>query len=165
MELMNLSATFLDHFETLEDPRLDNHNLIHNFTDILVITILGTICGADGWTEIYEFAIAKYDWLKTFLSLSHGIPSHDTFGHVFSVIDPDKFESCFYAWIESLDIDTNNEIIAIDGKSLRGSGNKRKNKNVLHLVSAWAVNNRIMLGQPQFGVRRPKIGTVNASKS
>jgi len=144
---MNLSNTFLGHFEALDDPRLDNHNLRHNLTDILVITILGTICGADGWTEINEFAIAKYDWLKTFLPLPHGIPSHDTFGRVFSLIAPDKFESCFCAWIESLEIDTNNEIIAIDGKTLRGSGNKRKNHKALHLVSAWAVNNRIMLGQ------------------
>ena len=87
---MNLSSTFLEHFEPLEDPRLDNHNLRHELTDILVITILGTICGADGWTEIYEFALAKQDCLKTFLSLPNGIPSHDTFGRVFSLIDPDN---------------------------------------------------------------------------
>jgi predicted transposase YbfD/YdcC len=144
---MDLSDTFLDHFEALEDPRLNNHNLRHNLTDILVITILGTICGADGWIEINEFAVAKEDWLKTFLPLPHGIPSHDTFGRVFSLIDPDKFECCFYAWIESLGIDTNNEIIAIDGKTLRGSGNKRKNNKPLHMVSAWAAHNRVMLGQ------------------
>ena len=143
----NLSHTFLGHFEALEDPRLDNHNLRHNLTDILVITILGTICGADTWTEINEFGVAKYEWLKTFLALPNGIPSHDTFGRVFSLIDPDKFEACFCAWIESLEIDTNNEIIAIDGKTLRGSGNKRKNEKSLHLVSAWAVNNRLMLCQ------------------
>ena len=87
---MNLSSTFLSHFEALEDPRLDNHNLIHNFTDILVITILGTICGADGWAEIEQFGIAKYQWLKTFLPLPHGIPSHDTFGRVFAALDPQK---------------------------------------------------------------------------
>lgn len=144
---MNLSSTFLEHFEPLEDPRLDNHNLRHELTDILVITILGTICGADGWTDIHEFALAKYDWLKTFLSLPNGIPSHDTFGRVFSLIAPDKFEACFYAWIDSLDIDTEGEIIAIDGKSLRGSANKRKNHKLLHMVSAWAVNNQILLGQ------------------
>jgi predicted transposase YbfD/YdcC len=144
----NLSHTFLGHFEALEDPRLDNHhNLRHNLTDILVITILGTICGADTWTEINEFGVAKHEWLKTFLALPNGIPSHDTFGRVFSLINPDKFEACFCAWIESLEIDTNNEIIAIDGKTLRGSGNKRKNEKSLHLVSAWAVNNRLMLCQ------------------
>jgi predicted transposase YbfD/YdcC len=85
--------------------------------------------------------------LATFLPLPHGIPSHDTFGRVFALMNPNKFQTCFCAWIESLEIDTNNEIIAIDGKSLRGSANKRKNEKLLHLVSAWAVNNRVMLGQ------------------
>ncbi len=144
---MNLSHTFLKHFEPLEDPRPTTHNLRHNLTDILVITILATLCGADTWTEIAEFGEAKEEWLKTFLPLPHGIPSHDTFGRVFALMDPLKFESCFCAWIESLEIDTNNEIIAIDGKSLRGSGNKRRKEKLLHLVSAWAVNNRVMLGQ------------------
>ena len=144
---MNLSHTFLKHFDSLEDPRLTTHNLRHNLTDILVITILATICGADGWTEITEFGDAKEEWLKTFLSLPHGIPSHDTFGRVFALMNPQKFDACFSSWIKSLEVDTNNEIIAIDGKSLRGSGNKRKNEKILHLVSAWAVNNRVMLGQ------------------
>jgi predicted transposase YbfD/YdcC len=144
---MNLSHTFLKHFEPLEDPRPTTHNFRHNLTDILVITILATICGADTWTEIAEFGAAKEEWLKTFLPLPHGIPSHDTFGRVFALMNPLKFEACFCAWIESLEIDTNNEIIAIDGKSLRGSANKRKNEKILHLVSAWAVNNRVMLGQ------------------
>lgn len=157
---MNLSSTFLEHFENLEDPRRDNHNLLHNFTDIFVITILGTICGADSWTEIYEFALAKHDWLKTFLSLPNGIPSHDTFGRVFSLINPNKFESCFYAWIDSLDIDMDKEIIAIDGKSLRGSANKRKNHKILHLVSAWAVNNRILLGQVKTSEKSNEIEAI-----
>jgi predicted transposase YbfD/YdcC len=145
--MMNLSATFLDHFLELEDPRLSNHNLRHNLTDILVITILGTICGADTWTEINEFAVAKHEWLRTFLTLPNGIPSHDTFGRVFALIDPAQFEACFYEWIDSLEIDTHQEIIAIDGKTLRGSGNRRKGEKALHLVSAWAVENRLMLGQ------------------
>lgn len=157
---MNLSSTFLEHFAILEDPRRDNHNLRHELTDILVITILGTICGADGWTEIYEFALAKEDWLKTFLSLPNGIPSHDTFGRVFSLINPDKFEACFYAWIDSLDIDTDKEIIAIDGKSLRGSANKRKNHKILHLVSAWAVNNRLLLGQVKTAEKSNEIEAI-----
>jgi hypothetical protein len=95
---MNLSDTFLDYFKALEDPRLDNHNRRHELIDILVITILATICGADTWTEINEFGITKYDWLKTFLHLPNGIPSHDTFGRIFSLIDPRKFEACL-DWI------------------------------------------------------------------
>ena len=94
---MNLSHTFLHYFEGLEDPRLNNHNLRHNLVDILVITILATICGADTWTEINEFGTAKHEWLETFLELPNGIPSHDTFSRVFSLIDPQKFEACFYS--------------------------------------------------------------------
>lgn len=157
---MNLSDSFLKHFEPLEDPRLDNHNKRHELTDILVITILGTICGADSWAEICEFAVAKYDWLKTFLSLPNGIPSHDTFGRVFSLISPDKFEGCFYSWIDSLDINMDKEIIAIDGKSLRGSANKRKGQKPLHLVSAWAVNNSVLLGQVKTSERSNEIEAI-----
>ncbi len=144
---MELADTFFEHFAILEDPRTENHNLLHPFHDILVIAILGTICGADGWTEICEFAEAKLDWLKTFLSLPHGIPSHDTFGRIFSLLDSDVFEACFLAWIESLSIDLQNEIISIDGKSLRGSHDKRKAVKMLHMVSAWASKNKILLGQ------------------
>ena len=87
---MNLSHTFLNHFEFLDDPRQDNHNRRHNLIDILVMTILGTICGADTWIEIQEFACSKYDWLKTFLELPNGVPSHDTFGRVFALLDPNQ---------------------------------------------------------------------------
>lgn len=144
---MHLSETFLRHFEAVEDPRMDNHNRRHNFHDILVITILGAICGADTWTEICDFAEAKIDWLRTFLELPNEIPSHDTFGRVFALIDPHEFEECFCAWIASLTIDVTKEIIAIDGKTLRGSHNRKKGLKPLHLVSAWAVRNRLTLGQ------------------
>lgn len=144
---MNLTDTIISHFVDLEDPREDNHNRRHNFHDILVITILATICGADGWTEICEFAEAKIDWLKTFLELPNGIPSHDTFGRVFSLLDSDKFETCFCNWINSLQIDVDNEIISLDGKTLRGSHDRKKGRKPLHLVSAWASNNKLLLGQ------------------
>ncbi len=144
---MNLSETFLCHFKSLEDPRMDNHNRRHNFHAILVITLLGAICGADTWSDICEFAEAKIEWLQTFLDLPNGVPSHDTFSRVFSLIDPHEFEECFCDWISSLSIDVSKEIIAIDGKTLRGSHNRKKGIKPLHLVSAWAVKNRITLGQ------------------
>ena len=90
-----LSSTFLRHFKALEDPRVDNHNRRHEMIDILVITILANICGADNWYEICEFAEAKYKFLKKFLKLPNAIPSHDTFARVFSLIDPKGFEKCF----------------------------------------------------------------------
>lgn len=144
---MSLSENFLQHFEAVKDPRIDNHNKQHDFSDILVMTILGTICGADTWTEICEFSEAKHDWLKTFLKLPNGIPSHDTFGRVFSLINAETFEQCFCEWVASLEVDLSKEIIAIDGKTLRGAHNRRKGLKALHLVSAWAVSHRLMLGQ------------------
>ncbi len=83
---MDLTEMFLSHFDALEDPREDSHKVLHRFHDILVIAILGTICGADGWTEICQFAEAKIEWLETFLELPNGIPSHDTFGRIFSLL-------------------------------------------------------------------------------
>lgn len=157
---MHLSETFLHHFEAVDDPRMDTHNRRHNFHDILMITILGAICGADTWTEICEFAEAKFDWLKTFLELPHGIPSHDTFGRVFSLINPREFEECFRQWIASLAVDISKEIIAIDGKTLRGSHNRKKGLKPLHLVSAWAVNNRIMLGQVKTDEKSNEIEAI-----
>jgi predicted transposase YbfD/YdcC len=157
---MNLSSTFLTYFEGLEDPRLNNHNLRHQLIDILVITILATICGADTWTEIHEFGVSKKDWLRTFLELPNGIPSHDTFGRVFSLIDPKKFEECFYSWIASLKIDIDQEVIAIDGKTLRSSGNRRKKDKALHLVSAWATKNRLMLAQVKTEEKSNEIEAV-----
>ena len=97
--------------------------------------------------EIEQFALAKQEWLNAFLELPHGIPSHDTLGRVFSLIKPSAFERCFLKWIRSLSIDVKNEIIALDGKSVRGSGNRNQNDPMLHLVSAWAAKNRLMLAQ------------------
>jgi predicted transposase YbfD/YdcC len=157
---MDLASTFFPHFEQLEDPRIDTHKLLHHFHDILAIAILGTICGADGWTEICEFAEAKLEWLETFLKLPNGIPSHDTFGRIFSLLDSDKFEECFLAWIKSLSIDLQNEIISIDGKSLRGSHNKKKEVKMLHVVSAWASKNRILLGQIKTAEKSNEITAI-----
>lgn len=144
---MELSETFLAHFSNLEDPRIDNHNKRHNLEDVLAITILGVICGADNWVEISEFGVCKSDWLETFLSLPNGIPSHDTFSRIFSLLDPKLFEECFHSWISSLPISTEGEVIAIDGKTMRGSGHRKSGKRPLHMVSAWASNQRILLGQ------------------
>lgn len=143
-----LSSSFLHHFDTLEDPRLTtHHNKRHALMDILVLVLLGTICGADSWVEICAFGASKHGWLKTFLSLPHGIPSHDTLGRVFSLIDPHHFERCFKSWTQTLQVDLDRQVIALDGKTLRGSGNKRQGQKALHLVSAWACAQRLMLGQ------------------
>lgn len=159
-QAMNLADTFMQHFEAISDPRIHNHNYRHHLSDILVITILGCICGADTWEELSEFAEAKEDWFKTFLKLPHGIPSHDTFGRVFSLINPEVFEACFFEWIQSLSVDINKEIIAIDGKTLRGSHNRNKGQKALHLVSAWAAKNRLLLGQVKTEEKSNEIEAV-----
>ena len=144
---MILAGTFFDHFSSIKDPRIHNHNLRHNIFDVLVITVLATICGADGWVEIERFGKAKQEWLSSFLELPNGVPSHDTFGRIFSILAPKEFEKCFNSWLKSLNIDLKKEIIALDGKTVRGSGNKRQQEPPLHLVSAWAAKNRLMLAQ------------------
>jgi predicted transposase YbfD/YdcC len=158
---MKLEGTFLDHFSNLDDSRLRSHrNFRHNLGDILIITILATICGADGWKEIVEFAQAKESWLKTFLALPHGIPAHDTFERVFALLDPIRFEACFNRLIGSLTIDLKKEIIALDGKTLRGSGNKRQKQPAIHLVSAWATKNRLMLAQIKTEAKSNEITAI-----
>jgi predicted transposase YbfD/YdcC len=143
---MTLSSTFLEPFSALEDPRRLGHNHLHQLNDILAIAILATICGADNWVEMEEFALSKEDWLSTFLRLPNGIPSHDTFARVFAALDAQSFERCFIAWVKSIRF-PGRDVIAIDGKTSCASHNKHKGINALHMVSAWAVDNRLCLGQ------------------
>lgn len=158
---MKLENTFLEHFSALKDPRCKTHrNFRHHFTDLLVMTILATICGADGWVEIYAFGLAKESWLRTFLELPHGIPSADTFARVFARLDPVAFEACFAQWIASLAIDLTKEIIALDGKTVRGSGNKTQGHPAIHLVSAWATQNRLMLAQVKTAEKSNEITAI-----
>jgi len=133
-------------FDELEDPRLDRTKL-HRLSDILTITLCGVICGADSWTEIELFGQSKIEWLRTFLELPNGIPSHDTFGRVFSRLDPEQLEHCFQNWMQALAQATGGQLVAIDGKTLRGSFDKAGGKAAIHMVSAWCEANRLVLGQ------------------
>ena len=134
------------YFDDLPDPRIDRQKR-HELTDMLTIAICAVICGADGWVEIEQFGQAKADWFKTFLGLPHGIASHDTFGRVFAALDPVAFEGCFMSWIKSLCEDTAGDIVAIDGKTLRRSFDHAAGKTALHMVSAWAADSGLTLGQ------------------
>lgn len=143
---MPLSPDFLSYFSDLDDPRMPDRNHRHRLDDIFAITILATICGADNWVEIAEFALSRVDWLREFLELPHGIPSHDTFGRVFSLLDASVFEECFTGWAHSLPVLTEGqlrrEVIAIDGKTSRGSHNRRKVKT----RSTSSVRGRVIRG-------------------
>lgn len=112
--MTTLKGAFVEHFSVIEDPRIDRKKL-HNFQDILVITLCAVICGADTWENIANFGRAKYDWFKTFLELPNGIPSHDTLCRVFSLIDPLQFENCFIEWMRACVELCAGSIVPIDG--------------------------------------------------
>jgi predicted transposase YbfD/YdcC len=141
------TQSILDYFAELPDPRRDNENKRHQLIDIIAISILATICGAEHFTEMEEFGKANEDFLQTFLALPHGIPSHDTFGDVFARLDTAAFKQCFISWVEAIRTATAGEVIAIDGKTMRRSHNRSRGKGAIHLVSAWATRNRLSLGQ------------------
>jgi predicted transposase YbfD/YdcC len=134
-----------EHFENLSDPRRDNKR--HKLIDIITIAICGVICGADGFGQIAEFGRSKFAWLNEFLALPHGIPSADTFERVFARIDPNEFRNCFVEWIKAIHQLTQGEIIPIDGKTLRRSHDRSNGKSAIHMVSAWACTNGIVIGQ------------------
>jgi hypothetical protein len=138
------STAILAYFDELNDPRVSRSRR-HTLEDILVISICAVICGADGWTDVEAFGKAKREWFKTFLEIPHGIPSHDTFGRVFARLDPEQFKTCFARWIEAVRTRIPGEIVAIDGKVSRRSYDRAAGLGPLHTVSAWALENRLVL--------------------
>lgn len=134
------------HFGSITDPRIERTKK-HKLIDILTITICGVICGADGWVDIAMFGEAKKEWFEGFLELPNGIASHDTFGDVFSRIDPDEFRECFLEWVKAVEELTKGQLVAIDGKTVRRSHDRSAGKNAIHMVSAWSSANGLVLGQ------------------
>ena len=141
-------VSLVEHFEDLEDFRVERTK-IHQLSDIIVIAVCAVICGADTWVEIEEFGHAKRDWLEALLGIPNGIPSHDTFGRVFAMLDAEEFEACFVKWVQHLHELTQGQLLAIDGKTVRRSHDRRQKKGPLHLVSAWATRSRLVLGQTE----------------
>ena len=146
MPALNPLQQFASHFENLTDPRLERTRR-HALKDILVIALCAMIANANTWVDIANFGIAKLDLLRRFLELPNGIPSHDTFGRVFRRLDPAALLICLKNWLGDLRAKLAGEHIAIDGKTLRGSHDGDKRPNALHLVSAWATEARLFLGQ------------------
>lgn len=133
-------------FAELEDPRVQA-SCDHQLLDILAITILAVTCGADDWTDLETFGRLRYDWLKTFLKLPNGIPSHDTFRRVLGLLDQQQFAACLFRWTQSIHEATGGKLLAIDGKSLRRSFARKSGKAMLHLVTAWASESGLTLAQ------------------
>jgi predicted transposase YbfD/YdcC len=155
-----LSESFLSHFSVIKDPRMKNHNYLHEFMDIIVITLLAVICGANDFVEVAEFGKRKYEWLKTFLNLPYGIPSHDTFNRVFCLINPQEFEACFLSWVKTIAKKIGGEVISIDGKQLRRSQDKRHGHPAITIVSAWANANQLVLGQVKVDDKSNEITAI-----
>ncbi len=148
------------HFSGLNDPRI-KRNKKHLLSDIVILTIIAVLCGAESWDSIELFGKTKVDFLKTFLKLPNGIPSHDTINRVFSMLNPKKFEKLFAQWAASLkDKDIDLELIAIDGKTARGSKDTFHGQSPIHLVNAWAGHNGLVLGQCKSEGKSNEITTI-----
>ena len=141
-----MTANLIDHFSNLDDPRMDR-NKLHKLIDIMVLTVCAIASGADGWESIEQFGKEKLDWLRRYVPLANGIPSHDCIAYVLRRIPPAQFRESFMSWTDAVMVETQGEVIAIDGKTARGSHDRKNERNPLHMVSAWACQNRLVLGQ------------------
>ena len=158
MEQEKQQVLIAEYFSEVEDPRW--HNRRHKLLDILVIAICAVICGADSWEDIELFGKAKEEWLRGFLELPHGIPSHDTFRRVFAVLDTEQFQSCFMEWIQAVEKLTERQVVASDGKTLRRSHDRSEGKKALQMVSAWASANGVVLGQMKVDEQSNEITAI-----
>jgi len=147
------------HFGVIVDPRIDRTRE-HKLIDILTITLCAVICGAEHFTEIAMFGNAKLAWFRTFLELPNGIPSHDTFGRVLSLLDPGQFQSCFLNWIRDMAKLKLGEVVAIDGKRLRGSKDGKTGTLSAEMISAWATSAGLVIGQKHVPEGTNEIATV-----
>lgn len=148
-----------EHFRKVTDPRKDRTK-DHKLIDILAIAICAVICGAEGWTDIENFGKSKEIWLRTFLELPNGIPSHDTFGRVFSLINAQEFQRAFWEWVWAVNELIQGQVVNIDGKCLRGSDDERLGKRAIYMVSAWAAENEIVLGQRKVDEKSNEITAI-----
>jgi len=153
------TPSIIHHFSSIKDPRV-NRQKKHQLQDIFFISLCAMVCGADNWVAIEEFGLAKEQWFTELLGLEHGIPSHDTFGEVYAAIDTEQFSDCFSRWVADLASLTEGEVIAIDGKCLRRSLDKASKKAAIYMVSAWAQQNNLVLGQVKVDDKSNEITAI-----
>jgi hypothetical protein len=152
-------AIFKHHFETIKDPRAP-YRIHHQLVDMVMIAICGIICGADSWVEIEQYGISKESWLATFLELPHGIPSHDTFERLFARLRPEQLQASFRSWLQAVYGILKQSGIAIDGKALRGSYERGEEKSMIYMVSAWATEANLVLGQRKVNEKSNEITAI-----
>src|SRR5215207_7016646 len=152
---VSLEACFGD----LPDPRVVGR-CDHKLLDIVIIAICAVITGADSWVDVETFGQRKRGWLETFLELANGIPTHDTFGRVFAALDAQAFQTGFARWVEGVFAATRGQVVALDGKTVRGSHDKTIGKDAIHMVSAWASGAGIVLGQRKVAAKSNEITAI-----
>jgi predicted transposase YbfD/YdcC len=153
------AGDFVSHFSIIRDPRIERTKL-HKLESILFIAVCSVLCGIESWEGMEEFGEARQEWLAKYVDLSNGIPSHDTFGRLFAQLAPQEFEKGFLSWVSGVYKKTEGEVIAIDGKTLRGSRHGSIGQSPLHLVSAWASANRLLLGQVETAEKSNEIEAI-----
>src|SRR5512138_2968943 len=153
------SAAFQDHFQDLTDPRVERTRK-HPLINIVFIAVCGVLSGANSFAAIHEFGYDRRTWLARFLDLANGIPSEATFRRVLARLDPGAFEKGLLGWMQAVQEITENRLVAIDGKTLRGSSNKRDGKAAIHMVSAWATENKLSLGQVVVDAKSNEITAI-----
>jgi len=155
----NYSVSVVEHFAGLPDPRMERTRL-PELLDVLVIATCAVLCSAASWEDVAEFGRSKFDWLKRFLKLPNGIPAHDTVNRVFGRLDAQALQECFLSWMRAVREEIGVQHIAIDGKTRRRSFDRASAKSALHLVSAWATANHLMLGQVAVDAKSNEITAI-----
>jgi predicted transposase YbfD/YdcC len=149
---------WLDFFDEVPEPR-QKAKVLYPLPELLLCALVGVLCRAEGWVEVEEYCEAKLDFLRRFLAFEHGIASHDTFSDVFNALDPERFKSAFIAWTAALQQNIR-EIVAIDGKTLRRSFDRGAGQGPIHMISAWAAGQRLVLGQFAVGAKENEITAI-----
>lgn len=154
-----MQSDLLSHFKALEDPRIDRTKR-YPLIEIIFLIISATISGCEGWKSIRDFGVLKLDWLKQYLPYENGIPVDDTIARLMRKLNTKQFANCFTHWIQAVTEATNGDVIAIDGKTLRGSFNTRDGKSAIHMVSAWSSANGVVLGQEKTAEKSNEITAI-----
>ena len=153
------SASFEQHFQELPDPRVERTRK-HPLINIVFMAVCGVLSGANSIAAIHEFALDRRSWFARYLDLTNGIPSEDTIGRVLARVDPGAFEKCLLSWIQAVQEVTAHRLVSIDGKTLRGSADIERGRAAIHMVSAWATENKLSLGQVVVGEKTNEITAI-----
>lgn len=154
-----MNKGLIEHFETLPDPRVERTKR-YPLIEIILLIIAGTVSGCDGWKSIKDFGEAKLEWLRRFLPYDNGIPVDDTIARVMRKIDTKAFQVCFMKWVQSVSEATSGDVVAIDGKTLRRSHNRKNGVPAIHMVSAWSSENGLVLGQEKTAEKSNEITAI-----